>query len=109
MSRDRRRSPRVEILGRLHGHAVSLDLPLAVREVSLGGMSMVTAMPFPVGAIHEFSLTLGDGAAVNLNGRVVYSRELSTPDGELRFVSGIEFVTDGGDAPAVRDTVDDVL
>ena len=99
MSRERRRSPRVELLGRLHGHAVSLNLPLLVREVSLGGMSMVTSVPFPVGAIHEFSLTLGDGAAVSLNGRIVYSREMESSEGEPQYVSGVEFVSTPDEPP----------
>ncbi len=92
MSSDRRRSPRIEILGRLHGHAVSLDVPVAVREISLGGMALETSFPFPVGAIHEFRLTLGDGSQVQLNGRVMHSRATSVAEGQPGFLTGIQFV-----------------
>jgi hypothetical protein len=94
MSSDRRRSPRIEILGRLHGHSVSLDVPVVVKEISLGGMALETSFPFPVGAVHEFRLTLGDGAQVHLNGRVMHSRNISAPGGASTFVTGIQFVDD---------------
>jgi PilZ domain len=92
MSSDRRRSPRIEILGRLHGHAVSLDVPVTVREISLGGMALETSFPFPVGVVHEFRLTLGDGAQVQLNGRVMHSRDTSSPGGQNAYLTGIQFV-----------------
>ena len=94
MSSDRRRSPRIEILGRLHGHSISLDVPVSVREISLGGMALETAFPFPVGVVHEFQLTLGDGSQVQLNGRVMHSRDASTPGGQPAFLTGIQFVDD---------------
>ena len=94
MSSERRRSPRIEILGRLHGHAVSLDVPVVVREISLGGMALETSFPFPIGALHEFRLTLGDGARVQLSGRVMHSRNISGPGGEPLFLTGIQFVDD---------------
>jgi PilZ domain-containing protein len=100
MTSDRRRSPRIEILGRLHGHAVTLDVPVTVREISLGGMALETSFAFPVGALHEFRLTLGDGSKVLLNGRVMHSRNTSPPGSEPIFITGIQFVdeepTDAG-------------
>ena len=94
MTADRRRSPRIEILGRLHGHAVSLDVPVVVKEISLGGMALETSFPFPIGAVHEFRLTLGDGAQVHLKGRVMHSRNTGAPGGASTFVTGIQFVDD---------------
>ena len=94
MSSDRRRSPRIAILGRVHGHVASLDVRVTVREMSLGGLSMETHFPFPVGAVHEFQLTLGDGSVVLLKGRVVYSRALTPATDPPLYVSGVEFVDD---------------
>jgi hypothetical protein len=94
MGSERRRSPRIAILGRVHGHVASLDVAVTVREMSLGGMSMETAFAFPVGALHEFLLTLGDGASVQLTGRVVYSRKTPSPGGGVFYVTGVEFVDD---------------
>jgi hypothetical protein len=105
MGSERRRSPRIEILGRVHGQAVSLDVPLTVREISLGGMSIEVPVAFPIDAIHEFRLTLGDGSTVLLRGRVVYCRPFRGEAGQL-FVCGLHFVDD---EPVTGQSVSDVL
>ena len=104
---ERRRSPRVELMGRVHGQLISADLPVVVREISLGGMSIQTSDSFQVGSVLNFVLTLGDGAGVLVAGRVVYSRLL---DGAIPtvYVSGLEFVdADTGDS-GVPDLVERV-
>jgi Tfp pilus assembly protein PilZ len=88
---DRRSSTRVEVLGRIQGQVVSLDVPVLVREISLGGMSVETPQAFPVGSVNIFLLTLGDGAGIDVAGRIVYSRPSSDADRQF-FVSGIQFV-----------------
>jgi len=65
--------------------------------MSLGGLSMETEVAFPVGSVHDFSLTLGDGASVMVKGEVVYSRPASPPDGSPLFVTGVRFVDEGED------------
>src|SRR5262245_9120046 len=92
MSIERRRTPRIELLGRLHGHVVSLDVPVTVREISLGGMAVETAFSFPVGVVHEFRLTLGDGAHVVLRGQARHSRSQPASEGTPIYVTGFEFV-----------------
>jgi hypothetical protein len=94
MASERRRSARVAILGRLHGHAVSLDIPVKVNDLSLAGMAIETPMPFSAGAIQEFELTLGDDTAVVLRGLVVRSDNISPPGVPAVFVTGVEFVDD---------------
>ena len=104
---DRRRAPRVQLLGRLHGHSVSLDLPVRVVEISLGGMAIETAVPFPIGAVHMFSLTLGDDSTVELTGRVMHCRN-GAPAGESPlYTTGLQFIDDGDEAIA-GDIVDRV-
>jgi hypothetical protein len=98
MSRERRRSARVAILGRLHGLAVSLDVPVKVNDLSLGGMAIETPVPFPVGAIQEFALTLGDESSVTLSGRVVRCRNVSGPGEPPVYVTGVQFIDE--DEPA---------
>jgi Tfp pilus assembly protein PilZ len=88
---DRRRSTRVEVLGRIRGQVVSLDVPVLVREISLGGMSVETPQAFEVGSINTFLLTLGDGAGIDVAGRIVYSRPSADTDRRF-FVSGVQFV-----------------
>jgi hypothetical protein len=107
MTHDRRRAPRIELLGRLHGHSVSLDLPVTVLEISLGGMAIQTGLPFPIGAVHAFRLTLGDESTVELNGRVMHCRNTAPADATPVYVSGIQFVEDepGDEGPTVSDLI----
>ena len=106
MSTERRRSPRVEILGRLHGLVVSLDAPVTVRDISLGGMSVETAFPFPVGARHEFQLTLGDGSTVVLVALVRHCRNRSSAGETPHYVTGFQFTDDdAGDPDAVSNLI----
>lgn len=107
MTTDRRRSARVELLGRLHGHSVSLDLPVSVVEISLGGMAIQTGLPFPVGAVHAFRLTLGDDSTVELNGRVMHCRNVAPSGAAPVYVSGLQFVDD--DPPESGPTVSDLI
>jgi hypothetical protein len=100
---ERRRAPRIEVLGRLHGHVVSLDTPVTVREISLVGLSFSAPMAFPIAAEHEFRLTLGDGSVVLLRGRVVRAEEATTADGRPTFVMGVQFVDD--EAPGVEESL----
>jgi hypothetical protein len=100
MSDDRRRSPRIELLGRLHGHSVSLDLPVRVVQISLGGMAIETAVPFPVGAVHLFRLTLGDDSTTELTGRVMHSRNTAPEGAPPVFATGVQFVDEDADEAA---------
>jgi len=106
MSDDRRRSTRIELLGRLHGHSVSLDLPVKVIQISLGGMAIETSVPFPVGAVHAFRLTLGDDSTTELVGRVMHCRDTAPAGAEPVYVTGVQFVED--DAESASDIIDRV-
>jgi hypothetical protein len=90
VSIDRRRNPRIQLLGRLHGRVVALEVAVTVTEISLGGMAIVTEIEFPKGAEHEFILTLGDDSTVHLKGRVAHCQKVAG-DAD-RFISGIEFI-----------------
>ncbi len=92
MSRDRRRSARVAILGRLHGLAISLDVPVKVNDLSLGGMAIETPVAFPVGAVQEFQLTLGDDSTVVLRGKIVRSQNVAPAGAVPAFVTGVQFI-----------------
>jgi hypothetical protein len=101
---DRRRSPRIELLGRLHGHSVSLDLPVHVVQISMGGMAIETAVAFPVGAVHQFRLTLGDGSTTELTGKVMHSRNTAPAGDTPVYTTGIQFV-EGDSEDAVGDLI----
>ena len=90
VSVDRRRNPRIQLLGRLHGNVVALEVAVTVTEISLGGMAIETQIDFPRDAEHEFQLTLGDDSTVRLKGRIAHCQKLAGDP--PRYLSGIEFV-----------------
>ena len=92
MAVDRRRSPRVELLGQLHGRVVAYDVSVVVRNVSLGGLLLESTFPFTVGVVHSFRLTLGDDSSVELRGTILRCTEETGPDGAQRYVVGVQFV-----------------
>jgi hypothetical protein len=97
MAVERRHSPRIELLGQLHGRVVAYDVPVVVRNVSLGGLLLESTFPFTEGAVHGFRLTLGDDSSVELRGTVLRCREETAADGSTRFVTGVQFVDDAVD------------
>ena len=106
MSTDRRRTPRIEILDRLHGHTVAFDLAITVREFSLGGMAVQTAVALKEGAVHDFLLTLGDGSTVELTGRVMHTRRVQEQEHDPEsWVSGVQFIDEDDDAAEVMEKV----
>ena len=72
-------------------------------------VSFVTTTSFPIGAVHEFRLTLGDESSVVLRGRVVRSLEGAAPDGSRIYVTGVQFIDDEPDGTgAVGDLIDKI-
>lgn len=84
----------MQILGQLHGRVVTLELAVTVTEISLGGMAIKTDLAFPIGAVHEFQLTLGDNSLVVLKGRVAHCQRVGDTN---EFLSGVQFIDEGGD------------
>ena len=103
MSTERRRAPRIELVDPLKGQSTSTQTDVVVSDISLTGLRIESAAPFTVNDVHDFQLTLGDGALVALRGRVVYSRPLTT-ETESRYVTGVEFLADATDA--AEDVID---
>jgi len=98
---DRRRSPRIEILGRVQGRLTSLDAPVGVLDISLGGMALETTFAFEVGSKHEFRLSLGDGSHVLLCGEIRHCRRVGGSEDGDHFITGVQFVEE---APSAGDT-----
>ena len=90
---DRRRSPRIDLMGQIQGELASMDLPIVVLDISLGGMRVATPIAFEVGARGQFLLTLGDGAVVVVTGRIVRCEPLKGAS-PAAFVSGVQFLGD---------------
>jgi hypothetical protein len=99
---EQRRSPRAEMVGKMFGRLAAIDRQLVVRDISLGGMSIETPVALETGAVLQFVLTLGDGAGVDVSGRIVRCVEVAGPEGAA-FVSGVEFVDVEPEANQVPD------
>ena len=107
MGRDRRRSPRVELVGLVSGRLLRPGTAVVVRDMSLGGIATETPFPFERGTVHDLQLTLGDGAAVDLRGRVMHCRNIAGDGEEPRYFTGFQFVGDSDD-PKAGEILDDV-
>ena len=88
--RDKRDGERIQILGELHGEVMVFQ-PMAIREISRGGVQVETAFPLQLCSLHELRLTLGEKSVV-AKGRVVHC-SISDVDQELvTYRSGLEFI-----------------
>jgi hypothetical protein len=105
--RDRRRAPRVEVLGQLHGAIVALRMPIVVRDAGPGGFSIETALPFPEHAEHQFRFTPVDSPPIVLTATSVYCLMTSPADAEPRYLTGFEFAqTDESNRKEIADLVE---
>jgi hypothetical protein len=88
---DRRRYRRVQVRGLLRGQVVTMATAMDVQDLSLGGFSAETAMPFFQGRLYEFEFTPPAGAPVVLSAHVAYCRRISEVDAAPRYHSGFQF------------------
>ena len=102
----RRRSPRVEVLGTLHGQIVAMDIPLVVRNISAGGFGIESQVAFPVGAQHRFRFTAETGLRVVLSAEARHCDPVAMSDGVTRYRAGFEFVqVPGGETGKAVETL----
>ena len=85
-----RDSQRISVPGTLQGE-VKVYQPLAVRQVSVGGMQVETAFPLHVDSLLDFRLTLRERSII-VKGRVVHSRIVDVDQDIVMYRSGIEFI-----------------
>lgn len=71
---DRRRSDRHLLAWSLAARVEGTDAPLAVRELSAGGMVVEVASPLQVGVPLRFTLDSGTDVAGPMEGHVAHSR-----------------------------------
>ena len=108
MGRERRRSPRVELLGLVSGRLLRPGTAVVVRDMSLGGLATETPFPLERGTVHDLQLTLGDGAAVDLRARVMHCRNIAADGEEPKFFTGFQFVDEDGDDTTAGGLLGDV-
>ena len=94
---DRRRSPRVPVTNRR-------DLPAGLRDVGLGGFSLELAEMLPIGTVRDFELKTGRRQRLSLRARVAHAVPERKADGQLVFVTGLEFLADVTPSASLRRT-----
>lgn len=95
-----RDAERIQILGDLRGEVMVFQ-PMAIREISRGGVQVETAFPLHLDSLHDCRLTLGDRSVI-VKGRVVHCSISDVNQEVVIYRSGIEFI----EPP---DRVDDVV
>ncbi len=89
--RDRRASPRLEVVDQLHGQLVAFNVPLTLRDLGAGGFSVAAPIPFPAGATHLFRFITAAGVEVLIEATVAYVRGGSDARNEPCYVTGFSF------------------
>ena len=109
----RRRFPRLQVMGRVEGQVMPLDVPLIVRDLSRGGFSCESTVPFPPGTVHHFRFTTVAGAVVSIDATAVHCRlTRADAEGHHAYISGFEFQSTEATDQAVAvliDTLSSVL
>jgi PilZ domain len=90
----RRRSPRLNVDGRVLARLIEPNVPVDIRDFSYGGMATETNVSFNVGRRHQFSVMTDTGLSVMIWATAVHCREsmgASTGRGS-RYLTGWRFV-----------------
>jgi hypothetical protein len=99
---ERRKAPRIEILGQLEGFLMTVDTPVRVLDVSAGGFGVETAQALAAGDIHECRFELRAGVSVILLARVMHCRPKKGPRASMRYLAGFQFLEATPEAEAGR-------
>jgi hypothetical protein len=92
----RRKGPRIEVLGQLHGQFVALEMPVLIRNLGAGGFGLEASMAFPVASVQKFRFTTATGTRVVVSAEVKHCHPVQTTDGTARYRSGFIFVHEPG-------------
>lgn len=93
---EQRRTPRINVRNRLTGKLVSMDLPVIVRDISLGGFSVETDAPLP-GGVHVVRLQEDDRWSVTVTAASRHTRSIRRSDGGARHIMGFEYEDQSAD------------
>jgi hypothetical protein len=85
-----RRTHRVRVRHRLAGHLVTLDRPVDVLDISMGGFSVESAEALPAG-IHVIRLHEGDRWSLTVTAASRHHQSTRVADGAVRYVIGFEY------------------
>ena len=91
-----RRSPRIDVRNRLRGHLVTLDRPVVLRDLSLGGFAVESDQPIPVGT-HIVRIQEADRWSVTVTAASRHRESSDRDDGTIRHVMGFEYADQSTD------------
>jgi hypothetical protein len=87
---ERRSDDRLKLLTGLAGEVMVFQ-PMAVCEISAGGLQIETTFPLHLDSLHDFRLTLGTRPVV-LKGRVTHCALVDVDQDAVRYRTGVQFV-----------------
>jgi hypothetical protein len=87
---NKRNAERIPILGQLEGE-VMIFQPMAIKEISRGGVQVETGFPLHLNSLHDLRLTLGEHSVV-VKGRVAHCTITDVEQELVLYRSGIEFI-----------------
>ena len=90
MSDERRREPRLSILGSLPGDVTTVE-PVRVIDISLNGASVELERSLALESLHDFRLAFGARAAI-VKARVAYCRVADIWPDHTIYRAGLEFL-----------------
>ena len=90
MTRELRRTPRIDVRRRLRGHLVLLDKPVIMRDLSLGGFSVESDEPLAPG-VHIVRIHEGERWSVTVTAESRHRQSSDLEDGSVRHVMGFEY------------------
>jgi hypothetical protein len=89
---DRRRSPRVELIGAIQGRHANLNTPVTVLEVSATGFSVKSPVPFELDEEQVFRLRGVDGRQATVRARTMHCMRASAGGEEATYVVGFALI-----------------
>ena len=96
---DRRQTVRVSVLGALFGESAGLDRTLVLRDLSPGGFSVESPVPFLTGTRHRFHIVAGE-TRVEVEGIAIQSTPIPAEGRVDRYLAGFSFVIDSAERSA---------
>ena len=87
---EKRTHERIDLLGLLRGEVMAFQ-PIAVRQISRGGMRIEARAALQLDSLHEFRLTIGEQSVV-VKGRIVHSHIREVAQELVTYETGVEFV-----------------
>lgn len=107
--RDRRRSLRlivVDWLYDVHGQALTLDVPITLYDLSVGGCAMESSREIPSGETHLFRFTAESGMSFLISAVAVHCAPTERPG---RYLTGLRFVKTPGAPDPVQHLLDTIM